>query len=143
MSSLSPLEELQSIERLATKPLDDASFVLLSRARVEGVLNDDDWQKVLERLRQALEFLGEPNKTLWKDQDGKLHCDPDADPRNADWIRIAAAHRLAGHYLPMWAALWLWQCRLDGSPEFWQEIGRVAGELGYEVHRKYSRSSHS
>ena len=57
--------------------------------------------------------------------------DPDADPRNADWLRISAACRLAKRSLPTWAALWLWRLRTDTSPRFWDAIGRVPEQLGY------------
>ena len=82
-------------------------------------------------LREALKFLSGPQKTTTYLPDGKVLLDPDFDPRNADWIRISAAQRLAKHHLPIWAALWFWWLRTDTSPTFWHEIGRIAERLGY------------
>ena len=56
---------------------------------------------------------------------------PDADIRNADWIRIVGARRRSGHMLPSWAGLWLWWIGHDRAcEEWWGPIGTLAGSLG-------------
>src|SRR6185295_17095231 len=111
--------------------LDDPSVDLLGRLRDEGVLDDTDWARIRGWLPEALEFLAGPNETVTKDEKGHVVLNLDADPRNADWLRISAAFRKAGHRLPMWAAMWLWWLGHDRDDAFWRRIGSVAGELGY------------
>ena len=39
-------------------------------------------------MREALEYLSRPDETLGRTDDGHIVINPDADPRNADWLRI-------------------------------------------------------
>jgi hypothetical protein len=111
--------------------LDDDSLRLVAEVRSQNLLTDDEWIKIKRFLTEALEFLSAPQKTVKYAADGGMVLDPDADPRNADWLRITAACRLANRSLPMWAALWLWWLRTDTSPTFWRKVGRIAERLGY------------
>jgi len=37
------------------------------------------------------------------------------------------------HYLPSWAALWLWWLRADSSHQFWRDVGNITHELADPV----------
>jgi hypothetical protein len=124
------VSELSMIEFENARLLDDDSLRVV--AEVRYLLTDDEWTQIKQFLGEALKFLSGPEKTLTYATDGQLVLNPDADPRNADWIRIAAACRLASHDLPMWAALWLWRLRTDTSPIFWRKVGQIADRLGYQ-----------
>jgi hypothetical protein len=125
------LSELSNIEFENQRLLDDDSLRLVAELRSRKLLTDEEWARIRELLREALTFLSGPQKTLTSSADGSIVLDPDFDPRNADWLRIDAACRLAKHSLPLWAALWLWRLRTDTSPRFWNAVGRVAEQLGY------------
>jgi hypothetical protein len=125
------VSELSIIEFENRRLLDDDSLRLVAEVRSRNLLTDDEWIKIKQSLKDALEFLSGPQKTVTYAADGRMVLDPDADPRNADWLRIDAACRLANRSLPMWAALWLWQLRTDTSPTFWRKVGRIAEQLGY------------
>jgi hypothetical protein len=127
------LSELSMIEMESQHILDDGSCELVAEAYRSGILTDEEWTRTKEMLREALAFLTSPQSSSWVEEGGKKFFDIDADPRNADWLRIDAAHRLSGHYLPMWSALWLWRLRMDGSPPFWRRIGNLAKKLGYPL----------
>jgi hypothetical protein len=133
------VSELSMIEFESGRLLDDDSLRLIAEVRCRNLLTDEEWTQIKQFLREALEFLSGPQKTLTYDADGHLVLNPDADPRNADWIRIAAACRLANSNLPMWAALWLWWLRTDTSPIFWRKVGQIAERLGYS--KKSSKES--
>jgi hypothetical protein len=124
--------ELRQIEKEGNVALDDDSIRFVGQVRSDNLLRDDEWNQIKEFLGEALRFLSGPKKTAWREADGTLVIDPDADPRNANWLRIDRANRLAGYVLPMWAALWLWRLRTDSSNEFWSGIGKIAGKLGCE-----------
>jgi hypothetical protein len=95
------------------------------------LLTDEEWTRIKQFLREALAFLSGPQTTVTHAADGSIVLDLNADPRNADWLRISAACHLAKRSLPMWAALWLWWLRTDTSPRFWDAVGRVAEQLRY------------
>jgi hypothetical protein len=122
--------ELESIEQEMGLRLDDESVPLLEQVRAQSLLSDEEWKRLRCFVRESLQFLSEPNRTVIRDGAGQLVFDTDADPRNADWIRIAAANRLAGYVLPMWAALWLWRLKTDTSKTFWRRVGEIASVLG-------------
>jgi hypothetical protein len=104
------------------------TLVFLAAARARGILDDGDWQRVLRWVDDAVESL---RSRPGRGEDGALLID--ADPRNADWIRLAGAQRLAGARLPSWAALWLWWIGHDRPVEtYWLPIGRLAAESEYE-----------
>jgi len=126
--------DLRAIEQELQMLLDDESVRLLEQIRAHGLLTGEEWDRVKGYLRNALHFLSNPNQTVTRHGDGKLQIDPDADPRNADWLRVAAANRLAGHILPAWAALWLWWLRTDSSAAFWRRVGEIADELGFQTY---------
>ena len=113
------------------RDLDDPSAEFLARLRAASVLNDTDWQHILGEIPSALRFLAEPNPTATRDEHGHLVLDPDADPRNANWIRLAAAARKAQHHLPLWAAMWLWQVGHTRATSFWGAVGRIAEEMQF------------
>jgi hypothetical protein len=125
------VEELSIIEFENRRLLDDNSLRLIAEVRGRNLLTDEEWIQIKQFLKEALEFLSGPQKTLTHTADGSVLLDPDADPRNADWLRIDAACRLTNRSLPMWAALWLWKLRTDTSRTFWRKVGRIAEQLGY------------
>ena len=109
------LSELSIIEMESQRLLDDDSCRLLAEAYSRGLMTDGEWAQIEQWLREALAFLSRPQRASTEIIDGKVFIDADADPRNADWLRIDAAHRLSGHLLPNWAALWLWRPRRAGA----------------------------
>ena len=121
------IAELAAIEKRSGTKLDDNSIGFLAQVRGSGLLQDDEWDQLKGFLRDALGFLAHSDKP---ESDGAI-C-PDADPRNADWIRISRANRLAGYRLPIWAALWLWWLRTDSSTTFWKDVGKVAKQMGLD-----------
>ena len=123
------LSELSFVEFENRHLLDDDSIRLVAEVRRQNLLSNDEWLRIKQFLKEALAFLSGPGSTHMRD--GRLVIDPDADPRNADWLRIDAACRLSHRALPMWAALWLWRLRTDTSLAFWRRVGRIAGRLGY------------
>jgi hypothetical protein len=125
------VSELSNVEFENKRLLDDNSLKLIAEVRSRNLLTDDEWIQIKQFLKEALEFLSSPQRTLTYSADGRAVLDPDADPRNADWLRIDAACRLANRSLPMWAALWLWKLRTDTSATFWRKVGRIAEQLGY------------
>ena len=110
------LSQLSHIEFENQRSLADNSLRLIAEVRSRNLLTDDEWNQVKTFLKEALTFLSGTQNTAAHKADGSIVIDPDADPRNADWIRISAACRLARHSLPNWAALWLWWLRTDTSP---------------------------
>lgn len=125
------LAELRGVMEPFKRDLDDPSAEFLARLRAAGVLNDTDWQHILGEIPSALQFLAEPNPTATRDEQRHLVLDPDADPRNANWIRLAAAARRAQHHLPLWAAMWLWQIGHTRATSFWGVVGRIAEEMQF------------
>jgi hypothetical protein len=93
------------------------------------LLTEREWIQIKQFLKNALGFLSTPQPTITTQR--LTVIDPDADPRNANWLRIDSACRLAHRALPTWAAMWLWQLRTDTSPSFWRRVGRIAEQLGY------------
>jgi hypothetical protein len=124
--------ELAKIEKKSRTKLDDHSIGFLARIRGVGLLQDDEWAKLKGFLRDALEYLRRGDKTLVRGKQNKIVLCLDADPRNADWIRIVRANNLAGYRLPTWAALWLWWLRTDSSTSFWKDVGRIAKQMGFD-----------
>src|SRR5262249_21347155 len=94
------VSELSAIEFENGRLLDDDSLRLIAEMRSRKLLTDDDWIQIKQFLREALEFLSGPEKTVTHAADGRIVLDPDADPRNADWLRVHAACRLANRTLP-------------------------------------------
>jgi hypothetical protein len=125
------VSELSMIELQNGRLLDDDSLRVVAEVRSRNLLTDDEWIQIKQFLGEALEFLSGRQETVTYEAVGRAVINPDADPRNADWIRISAAWRLAKHRLPMWAALWLWKLRTDTSPTFWRKVSRIAEQLGY------------
>jgi hypothetical protein len=125
------VSELSVIELENRRLLDDDSLRLAAEVRYQNLITDDEWIQIKQFLREALEFLSGPQTTVTHMADGRILLDHDADPRNADWLRIDAACRLANRSLPMWGALWLWKLRTDTSLAFWRKVGRIAEQLGY------------
>lgn len=129
------LADIQGVMAPIERALDDPSAEFLARLRAAGVLSEDDWQHVLGKIPSALQFLAAPNPTVTSDEHGQPVLDPDADPRNANWIRLAAAARRAKHDLPLWAAMWLWQVGHERGLSFWNGVARVAEAMGFPRHR--------
>src|SRR5262249_51321817 len=73
--------------------------------------------------------------------DGTHAINLDADPHNANWLRINAAQRLSGHRLPMWAAMWLRALGHDEEDDFWRQVGHVADTVGYSPWDEGQRGS--
>jgi len=110
--------ELKSVEEQAGSSLDDDSIRLLAKVRRRHLVSDQEWERIKGFLRDALAFLSTPDRLQVEDEDGRIAVCPDLDPRNANWLQLHAANRLAGRVLPMWAALWLWWLRVDTSSKF-------------------------
>jgi hypothetical protein len=113
------------------RELDDASAEFLVNLRAAGVLHDVDWTHVLEQIPVALQFLAGPNQSVTSNEHGQVVPDPDADPRNADWLRLAAAARKARHHLPPWSAVWLWQVGHERGTSFWAAVARHAEQMHF------------
>lgn len=94
------LSELSMIEMESQRLLDDESCRVVAEADNRGLLTDDEWTRIKQLLLEALAFLSSPQKSSTNIIGGKVAIDPDTDPRNADWLRIDAAHLLSGHLLP-------------------------------------------
>ena len=92
------LANLRGVMARFKRELDDPSAEFLARIRAAGVLSDADWRHILGEIPKALRFLSKPNLTLTQDEHGHTVLDPDADPRNANWIRLASAARKAQHH---------------------------------------------
>jgi len=102
------------------------ALTYLVKVRSAGVLSDGDWDNILEWLDDAMQFLSTEST------DSSV-LSIDADPRNANWLRIMGAWRLTGYRTPDWATLWLW--RIGGTDEdehFWSELGCIAADMGFE-----------
>jgi HD domain len=128
------LADLRGVMAPFKRELDDPSAEFLARLRGCGGLRDADWQHVLGEIPSALEFLAGPNPTLTQDERGQSILDLDADPRNADWLRLAAAARRARHHLPFLAAMWLWQVGHERGASFWDVVARIAEQMQFPRH---------
>ena len=82
------LSELSDIEFDSQRLLDDDSLRLIAELRSRKLLTEEEWTRIKQFLGEALAFLSGPQKTLTHAADGSIVLDPDADPRNADWLRI-------------------------------------------------------
>src|SRR5437016_1405835 len=87
---------------------DDVSVVFLARLREQRLLDDAEWGKIKDWVVDALQFLVAGPPTAFRDEHGRLTIDPNADPRNRDWLRLVEVWNRTGHVIPGWAALWLW-----------------------------------
>lgn len=122
------LLELQTVLTRHPHDFDEPESVrFIAEVRRNGLLQDDEWQQVLVWCEEAMRFLAD-EATDTESDDYAI----DADPRNADWIRIVRARRYAGHLISSWAALWLWwigyERDIDG---WWKQIGNLAQQFGY------------
>ncbi len=132
---ITPEAELAGVMEPFGRTLDDQSPAFVARLRAEGFVGDGEWARIKTWLREAMEIVTGPNRTVFRDGDGRLVLDANANPRNANWLRIAAVHRLTERRVPGWAAVWLW--RLHGDDEsslFWRRVRAVAEqpEMGIE-----------
>jgi hypothetical protein len=118
--------DLRGVMAPFKRELDDPSAEFLARLRGCGRLRDADWQHILGEIPSALEFLAGPNPTVTRNDRGQPILDPDADPRNANWLRLVAAARKAQHRLPLWAAMWLWQVGHKRGASFWEVVAQIA-----------------
>jgi hypothetical protein len=125
------LADLRGVMARFKRELDDPSAEFLARIRADGVLSDANWRHILGEIPKALRFLSKPKPTVTQDEHGLAVLNPDADPRNANWIRLASAARKAQHHLPLWAAMWLWQVGHSRETGFWDRVGRIAEELQF------------
>ena len=125
-----PMCELQVILTNYDHEIDEPDTVrFIAKVRENGIIGDDEWQKVLRWLDDAMTYL---TKGMHQDKRGALMIDVDADPRNADWIRIVRAQRLAGYRMPHWASLWLWWIGHDREEgTYWKQVGTVAKALKF------------
>jgi hypothetical protein len=121
--------ELTDIERREKVALNDNSIPVLAAIRANGLLTDDDWNRIKGYLGDALKLLSGSDESAQEVEDETSIISLDADPRSADWPKVASARRLAGQELPSWAALWLWWLRMDSSQQFWQDVGSIARQL--------------
>jgi hypothetical protein len=120
-----PLQVQEEIERL-----DDASLPFLHRLRDSHILSTADWATITVWIHEARSFLAGPDETLETDSSGVPVINLNADPRNADWLRIVRVRRLTGHDIPGWAALWLWWLGHDRATAFWSRVAGAAQDAG-------------
>ena len=131
--------ELQAILTNYDHEIDEPDTVrFIAKVRENGIIGDDEWQEVLRWLDDAMTYL---KKGMHQDKRGALMIDVDADPRNADWIRIVRAQRLAGYRMPHWASLWLWWIGHDREAgTYWKQVGTVAKALKFPRFKEARRS---
>ena len=132
-----PLQELEIVVRRYDHDIDEPNTIsFISKVREKGIISDSEWKDVLRWLDEAMIYL---ENGMPQDKGGILM--PDADPRNADWLRSVRAQRLVGYRMPRWAALRLWWIGHDREEgAYWKEIGRIAKAMRFpqfkEVRRK-------
>ena len=122
---------------------------LVAHVRAAGLLTETEWQQILVWLDEAMQhragatygdttddaYEDEQENSSPDDDEEEVDCidSPDADPRNADWIRMVGARRRTGHMLPSWAGLWRWWLGHDREFDaWWGPIGELAGSLGIQ-----------
>ena len=62
------------------------------KAYGRDILTGEEWSRVKVFLRESLSFLSSLHSSSTDTAEGDVVIDPDADLRNADWLRIDAAH---------------------------------------------------
>jgi hypothetical protein len=108
--------------------------VCFSRTSARRALRDADWMHVLGEIPAALRCLAGPNPTVTSDERGQVVLDLDADPRNADWLRLATAARKARHHLPLWSAALVSHVAVASRPQAQcQLLGRCGPDRGAEA----------
>ncbi len=126
--SLTPIQELQAVLKKHDHEIDEQDTIpFIARIREAGIITDGEWKLILRWLDEAMMHLksGPP-----KGKSGALEMD--ADPRNADWIQIIRAQRIAGYRMPHWASLWLWWIGHDREEgPFWKQIGGIAKTMSF------------
>jgi len=145
-----PLQELRVVLDRHEHAFDEPEAVqLVAHVRAAGLLTETEWQQILVWLDEAMQhragatygdttddaYEDEQENSSPDDDEEEIDCidSPDADPRNADWIRIVGARRRSGHMLPSWAGLWLWWLGHDREFDaWWGPIGELAGSLGIQ-----------
>lgn len=127
--ALLPMQELQAVLDRYDHDIDEPDAIpFLARVRELGILEDREWKDLLRWLDDAMTFL--KNEMSKGEKSGRVFS-PDADPRNADWLRVVRAQRLTGYRTPVWAALWLWRIGHDREGRaYWKRVGQVAKEMG-------------
>lgn len=128
-STPSPMQDLQAVLANFDHEFDEPESIhFIAKVRENGILVDHEWQEVLKWLDYAMTCLREKKN---EDKDVPLRIDD--DPRNADWIRIVRAQRIAGYRMPHWAALWLWWIGYDREEgTFWIQVGAVAKFMEFQ-----------
>jgi hypothetical protein len=58
------VSELSTIEFENRRLLDDESIRLIAEVRSQNLLNDDEWIQIQMFLKEALEYLSGPDKTV-------------------------------------------------------------------------------
>lgn len=127
-SSPTPMQELQAILANYKHEIDEPDSVrFIAKVRQKGVIADDEWTKLLRWVDDAMTYQ---KKAKPRGNPGEMNLD--ADARDADWIRIVRAQRLAGYRMPHWASLWLWRIGHDREEgTFWKKVGRVAKAMKF------------
>jgi len=123
-----PMQELKTVLGNYDREIDEPDTIpFMAKVREKGIIGDGEWTNVLRWLDEAMVYLTDGMR---KDTRGALHLD--ADPRNADWIRIVGAQRMAGYRMPYWASLWLWWIgHKREEEEYWKEVGGIAKAMGF------------
>lgn len=126
------MRELQAILANYDHEIDEPESVrFIATVREQGIIDDEEWQHVLVWLGNAMAFL----KERPRDKGGEIMID--ADPRDADWIRIVRAWRLAGYRMSPWASLWLWWPGHDREAgTYWKQIGAIAKAMKFPLFRE-------
>lgn len=132
-----PMRELHAVLAKYDHEIDEPDTVrFIAKVREKGIIGDDEWHYVLEWFDDAMAYL---KKGMPQDNRGALMID--ADPRNANWIQIVRAQRLAGYRMPHWASLWLWWIGHDREEgEYWKQVGAVAKAMRFAQFKEARRA---
>jgi len=128
IADLTPMQELKTVLAHYDHELDEPSTIpFMAKVREKCIIDDGEWRNVLQWLDEAMAHLKDESSR----DDGRA-LSVDADPRNADWLRIVRAQRLAGYRMPHWASLWLWWIGYDREETaYWKQIGEIAKAMGF------------
>jgi len=119
-----PRDELSALETKCGQTLGDPeSKEIIALLRSEGILDDEAWQEALAMYEATLCYLREPDtEDASEDSCHDWIINLDADPCNANWIKIVGAWRKIGHKLPDWVSMWLWTLGYERKEEFWRRV---------------------
>jgi hypothetical protein len=123
-----PMEELQAVLGRYDHQFDEPDTIsFIAKLRQKGIIKDTEWEQMLKWLDEAMRSL---KKKMPEDENRNILIITGI--RNADWIRIVHAQRLAGYCMPSWASLWLWWIGNDREGgKWWKKVGAVAKTMKF------------